>query len=157
MICVMQVCNETGVIMPIAEIARAARPAGPQGRPSTWTGCRASCVVPFSLKKLGVQSYALSGHKIHGPKGVGALVWQDGFRFRPQIVGGGQQDDLRSGTENTCGIAGLRAAVETYPADGYGAYAANEAAAWSACFGKSCRRPPWWASRRKMTAAQVTC
>ena len=67
--------------------------------------------LPFSLKKLGVQSYALSGHKIHGPKGVGALVWQDGFRFRPQIVGGGQQDDLRSGTENTCGIAGLREGV----------------------------------------------
>ena len=82
--------------------------------------------LPFSLKKLCVQSYALSGHKIHGPKGVGALVWQDGFRFRPQIVGGGQQDDLRSGTENTCGVAGLRAAVETPPQTAGRAYAASK-------------------------------
>lgn len=118
MICVMQVCNETGVIMPIAEIAALRDRLAPKAVLHV-DGVQGFMRLPFSLKKLGVQSYALSGHKIHGPKGVGALVWQDGFRFRPQIVGGGQQDDLRSGTENTCGIAGLRAAVETYPADGY--------------------------------------
>lgn len=72
----------------------------------------------FSFKAYNVQSYALSAHKIHGPKGVGALVLRDGYRIKPQIAGGGQQNGLRSGTENTCGIAGLRAAVESYPADG---------------------------------------
>ena len=118
LICVMQVCNETGVIMPIAEIAALRDRLAPKAVLHV-DGVQGFMRLPFSLKKLGVQSYALSGHKIHGPKGVGALVWQDGFRFRPQIVGGGQQEDLRSGTENTCGIAGLRAAVEAYPADGY--------------------------------------
>ena len=75
--------------------------------------------VPFSLKKSGVQSYAISSHKFHGPKGMGALVWKDGFRFKPQLFGGGQQNDLRSGTENTCGIVGMAQAVRIYPADGY--------------------------------------
>ncbi|MEG0271526.1 MAG: aminotransferase class V-fold PLP-dependent enzyme, partial [Clostridia bacterium] len=70
---------------------------------------------PFSLKECGVQSYALSGHKIHGPKGVGALVLSDDMRVHPQMLGGGQQGNLRSGTENTTGIAGLCAAIEAYP------------------------------------------
>jgi len=74
--------------------------------------------VPFSFQQYKVQSYALSAHKIHGPKGVGALVLRDGHRIKPQMAGGGQQNDLRSGTENTCGIAGLYEAVRQYPADG---------------------------------------
>ena len=69
----------------------------------------------LAFKKQKVQSYALSGHKIHGPKGVGALVLRDGYKIHPQMPGGGQQNGMRSGTENTCGIAGLRAAVENYP------------------------------------------
>ena len=51
-------------------------------------------------------------------KGVGALVIRDGHRIKPQMAGGGQQNDLRSGTENTCGIAGLLEAVKQYPKDG---------------------------------------
>ena len=59
----------------------------------------------------------LSAHKIHGPKGVGALVLADGARIKPIVAGGGQQGGLRSGTENTSGIAGMVAAVQSYPSD----------------------------------------
>lgn len=73
--------------------------------------------VPFSFKETKVDSYALSAHKIHGPKGVGALVLADGARIKPIVAGGGQQGGLRSGTENTSGIAGMVAAVQSYPSD----------------------------------------
>ena len=56
--------------------------------------------------------YTLSGHKIHGPKGIGALVFRKNIRFAPRQIGGGQENGLRSGTENTPGIAGLMAAVQ---------------------------------------------
>ena len=75
--------------------------------------------VPFSMRRLNVQSYALSAHKIHGPKGAGALVLNSRHRIKPMLAGGGQQNNLRSGTENTTGIAGLKAAIEAYPSDGY--------------------------------------
>jgi len=118
LICVMQVCNETGVIMPLEEICALRDRLAPQAAIHV-DGVQGYLRLPFSIKKLKVQSYALSGHKIHGPKGVGALVLCDGYRIKPQVAGGGQQNNLRSGTENTTGIAGLKAAVESYPAEGY--------------------------------------
>lgn len=117
MICVMQVCNETGVIMPIEAICDLRQRLSPQAAIHV-DGVQGFLREPFSFKKLPIQSYALSSHKIHGPKGVGALVWQDGFHFKPQILGGGQQNDLRSGTENTVGVTGLNAAVKAYPEAG---------------------------------------
>lgn len=117
LICVMQVCNETGVIMPIGEICALRDRLAPKAAIHV-DGVQGYLRVPFSFQQYGVQSYALSAHKIHGPKGVGALVVRDGHRLRPQMTGGGQQNDLRSGTENTCGIAGLAEAVRQYPADG---------------------------------------
>ena len=114
LICVMHVCNETGVIMPIQEICALRDRLAPQAAIHV-DGVQGFLRVPFSFKTFKVQSYALSGHKIHGPKGVGALVLRDGYRIKPQIAGGGQQNNLRSGTENTTGVAGLKAAVECYP------------------------------------------
>ena len=73
--------------------------------------------VPFSMRETGADSYALSGHKIHAPKGVGALVYRPRLRPSPRQIGGGQEKALRSGTENTPGIAGLRAAIEAWPKD----------------------------------------
>ncbi|MDD6144202.1 MAG: cysteine desulfurase family protein [bacterium] len=116
LICVMQVCNETGVIMPISDIC-ALRDELAEKAAIHVDGVQGYLRVPFSFKQLKVQSYALSAHKFHGPKGVGALVIRDGVRIQPQMAGGGQQNDLRSGTENTYAIAGMRAAVEHYPAD----------------------------------------
>ena len=118
LICVMHVCNETGVIMPLEEICALRDRLAPQAAIHV-DGVQGYLRVPFSFKKYNVQSYALSAHKIHGPKGAGALVVRDGFRIKPQMAGGGQQNNLRSGTENTVGIAGLGAAVTAYPQNGY--------------------------------------
>lgn len=117
LICVMHVCNETGVVMPVGEICALRDRLAPQAAIHV-DGVQGFLRIPFSFKTFNVQSYALSGHKIHGPKGVGALVLRDGYRIKPQIAGGGQQNNLRSGTENTTGVAGLKAAVESYPAKG---------------------------------------
>ena len=117
MICVMQVCNETGVVMPIREICQLRARICPKAAIHV-DGVQGFLRVPFSMKQLPVDSYAISAHKFHGPKGVGALVWREGFRFKPMLIGGGQQNDRRSGTENTVGIAGMGAAVKAFPADG---------------------------------------
>lgn len=116
LICVMQVCNETGVIMPLEEICVLRDRYAPQAAIHV-DGVQGYLRVPLSFQKLNVQSYAISGHKIQAPKGVGALVVREGHRIKPQLAGGGQQNGMRSGTENTCGIAGLLAAVTAYPAD----------------------------------------
>ena len=63
-------------------------------------------------KKMGIDLMSVSGHKIHGPKGVGFLYVSYKTKIKPIIFGGGQQKALRSGTENVCGIMGLGAAVE---------------------------------------------
>lgn len=117
LICVMQVCNETGVIMPVKEICELRDRLAPQAAIHV-DGVQGYLRVPFSFKEAKVDSYALSAHKIHGPKGVGALVLADGARIKPIVAGGGQQGGLRSGTENTSGIAGMVAAVQSYPSDG---------------------------------------
>lgn len=114
LICAMQVCNETGVIMPLEEICALRDKYAPQAAIHV-DGVQGYLRVPFSFQKLKVQSYAISGHKIQAPKGIGALVVAEGHRIKPQMAGGGQQNGMRSGTENTCGIAGLLAAVTSYP------------------------------------------
>ncbi|MEG0767760.1 MAG: aminotransferase class V-fold PLP-dependent enzyme, partial [Clostridia bacterium] len=72
--------------------------------------------VPMTLPQTHVSLYTLSAHKIHGPKGVGALVIRKGVRLTPRIVGGGQEQGMRSGTENMPGIVGLRTAIEAFAA-----------------------------------------
>jgi cysteine desulfurase len=96
--------NETGVIFPIAEIAAAAKARG------ALLLCDATQAVgkmPVHARRLGVDYLALSAHKFHGPKGVGALAVRRGAPIVAQLVGGGQQWDIRSGTENVPGIVGL--------------------------------------------------
>ncbi len=116
LICVMQVNNETGAIMPIQEIARLRDQKSPDALLHV-DGVQGFMRVPFDMKAWGVDSYALSGHKIHAPKGIGALVMGSRLRPLPRQIGGGQEKALRSGTENTPGIAGLKAAIECYPRD----------------------------------------
>ncbi len=116
LICVMQVNNETGAVMPIAEIARLRDRLCPEAVLHV-DGVQGFLRVPFSMRETGADSYALSGHKIHAPKGVGALVYRPRLRPSPRQIGGGQEKALRSGTENTPGIAGLRAAIEAWPKD----------------------------------------
>lgn len=96
--------NETGVIFPIAEIAAAAKA---RGALLLCDATQAVGKIPVHARRLGVDYLALSAHKFHGPKGVGALAVRRGAPIVAQLVGGGQQWDIRSGTENVPGIVGL--------------------------------------------------
>lgn len=114
LICCMQVNNETGAIQPLKEIDALRRELAP-GALFHVDGVQGFLRVPFDMTALHADSYAISGHKLHGPKGVGALVFAPTMRLQPRMLGGGQENQLRSGTENTPGIAGLMAAIRHYP------------------------------------------
>ncbi|MBQ3079261.1 MAG: cysteine desulfurase [Clostridia bacterium] len=108
LISVMHVNNETGAINDIARISGMVRGKCPGAR------IHVDGVQGFLREKIDfslIDMYTLSAHKIHGPKGVGALAVRKGVRLIPLHIGGGQEDNLRSGTENTPGIAGLKRAV----------------------------------------------
>ncbi len=96
--------NETGVIFPIAEIAAAAKA---RGALLLCDATQAVGKISVHARRLGVDYLALSAHKFHGPKGIGALAVRRGAPIVAQLVGGGQQWDIRSGTENVPGIVGL--------------------------------------------------
>ena len=116
LICVMQVNNESGAVMPLCEIAQLRDRLCPQAMLHV-DGVQGFMRLPVDMRALGIDSYALSGHKSHGSKGIGALVMGPRMRVAARMLGGGQEKALRSGTENTPGIAGLLAAIEAYPRD----------------------------------------
>ena len=102
----MQVNNETGALLDAERLRRTVN-----GRALIHVdGVQGFLRVPFDMKNADL--YTLSGHKIHGPKGIGALVVRRGVRLEPRQIGGGQESGMRSGTENTPGIAGLHAAAK---------------------------------------------
>ena len=107
----MQVSNETGAIQPVEELAKLAHRKNPNVRIHV-DGVQGFMRVPMHMERMGVDLYALSGHKIHGPKGIGVLAVRPGIRLIPQITGGGQEKGLRSGTEATPQIAALAAAAK---------------------------------------------
>ncbi len=113
MISVMQVNNETGAAEPLAEIARLRDRKAP-GAAIHVDGVQGFLRMPLDFNKLGIQSYALSGHKIHGLKGTGALIVRKDHPIRPVQFGGGQEGNIRSGTENTFGIIALGEAVRAW-------------------------------------------
>ena len=113
LVSVMQVNNEVGAIMPIAEISRRVKEKNPRALIHV-DGVQGFMRVPMNMRRMGVDLYSLSGHKIHGPKGVGALVLAGNARVQCIAFGGGQEGGLRSGTENVPGIAGLGQAVRSY-------------------------------------------
>ena len=106
----MQVSNETGAIQPVEQIARLARAKNRNVRVHV-DGVQGFMRVPMQMERMGVDLYSLSGHKIHGPKGIGALVVKKGVRLAPQMTGGGQEKNLRSGTYDSPAILGLHQAV----------------------------------------------
>jgi cysteine desulfurase len=75
-------------------------------------GVQAFGKIPINIEGLGIDLLTISGHKLHAPKGVGALYIKKGTRILPTLFGGGQEVGLRSGTENTSGIAGFGEAVK---------------------------------------------
>ncbi len=108
---VMLVNNEIGTIAPVAELAAAARTIAPNIHVHC-DAVQALGKIPINVAELGVDSVAFAAHKLHGPKGVGALWLAKSARIRPFWAGGGQQEGLRSGTENVPGIAGMGMAIE---------------------------------------------
>ena len=108
----MMVNNETGNIYPIAELARGLREKNPKTLLHT-DAVQGFLKVPFAAKRLGADFISISGHKVGGPKGIGALYIGPRVRNpRPLLAGGGQEKNLRSGTEATAQIAGFAKAVE---------------------------------------------
>ncbi len=106
---VMWANNETGVIFPIAEMARMARERGILFHTDA---VQAVGKIPINLKEMDVDFLSLSGHKLHGPKGVGVLYVRRGTPFVPFLVGGHQEKGRRGGTENVASIVGLGRACE---------------------------------------------
>lgn len=113
LISVMQVNNETGACEPLPEIVKLRDRKAP-GTAIHVDGVQGFLRVPLEFNRLGIQSYALSGHKIHGLKGTGALILRKDHPIRPVQYGGGQEGNLRSGTENTFGILALGEAVSLW-------------------------------------------
>ncbi len=109
LVSVMWANNETGVLFDVERIAAL---TADRGVPLHLDAVQAVGRVPVDVASLPVQLLSLSGHKIHGPKGTGALYVRRRTRLRPLLVGGRQERDLRPGTENVAGIVGLGLAAE---------------------------------------------
>lgn len=106
---VMHANNEIGTIEPIGEIAAACREAGVN---SHTDAVQTVGNIPVDVSELGVDMLSMSGHKLYGPKGVGAIYVRKGTRVSRFIQGGEQERGMRAGTENIAGIVGLGAAAE---------------------------------------------
>jgi cysteine desulfurase len=100
--------NETGVLFPIKELAAIATS---RGVPLHVDAVQALGKIDVDVASLGAGLLSLSAHKIHGPKGVGALYVRRGMRLRSHLVGGHQERDIRPGTENVAAIVGFGAAA----------------------------------------------
>lgn len=116
LVSIMHVNNETGAVMPIREIADMLKRR--QSRALFHCdGVQAFMKVPGRVDALGVDFYAVSGHKVHAPKGIGALYIRQGVKIPAHIVGGGQENDMRSGTESVPLMAAFGEAVANTPKD----------------------------------------
>lgn len=117
LISIMHANNEIGTIQPIEEIGKIAETADIYFHSD---GVQSTGKIPVDVKKLKVDLYSISAHKIHGPKGVGALFIKKGSVLKPQLTGGGHERNRRSGTENVAGIVGFGVAAKM-ARDGLGA------------------------------------
>ena len=110
LVSVMMVNNETGAVMPIAQMAKLTHKLCPDAYFHT-DAVQGFLKVPFAAKTLGADLISVSSHKVHGPKGAGALYISPRLKsFPPLILGGGQENGYRSGTEGTPAIFGFAAA-----------------------------------------------
>ncbi|MGC2300409.1 MAG: cysteine desulfurase family protein [Acidobacteriaceae bacterium] len=109
LVSVMMANNETGVLQPVEEIGHIAREHGILFHVDA---VQAAGKVPVDVKRIGCDLLSLSGHKMHGPQGTGALFLRDGVKLQPMFYGGAHEYGRRAGTENVAGIAGFgKAAV----------------------------------------------
>ncbi len=111
LVSLMLVNNETGAVTDIAGISSLLRATGSSALLHT-DAVQAFMKIPFTPKSLGADLISISGHKIHAPKGIGALYIRKGLRLKPFLVGGSQEDGRRAGTEATAQIAAFAAACD---------------------------------------------
>ncbi|MFH1586791.1 MAG: cysteine desulfurase NifS [Candidatus Diapherotrites archaeon] len=109
LVSVMHANNEIGTIEPVEEIGKICRGKGVKFHTDA---VQTAGKVPIDVEKMNIDALSISGHKIYGPKGVGALYLRSGTMLEPQILGGGHEFGKRSGTENIAGIVGLGKAME---------------------------------------------
>src|ERR1700686_2542665 len=109
LITIMLANNETGVVQPVAEIGKIAAEAGIYFHTDA---VQAAGKIPIDVNKIGCDLLTISGHKIHGPQGVGALYVRKGTRLEPMLHGGSHERSRRAGTENVPAIVGLGKAAE---------------------------------------------
>lgn len=112
----MLVNNEIGAVEPIAQMAKIVQKKAPDAYFHV-DAVQGFCKVPCKPQELGIDLMSISGHKIHGPKGIGILYIKKGTHLNPILFGGGQQKGIRPGTENVPGIAGLGVAAQKCYAD----------------------------------------
>ena len=111
LVTLMLVNNETGAVTDIGGIAKAMKKAGSQALLHT-DAVQAFMKLPFTVKSLGADLVSVSGHKIHAPKGIGALYIKNGVKLKPYLLGGGQENGRRAGTEAMPQIAAFGAACQ---------------------------------------------
>ena len=109
LISVMLANNETGVLQPVEEIAKLAKDAGAFFHIDAVQG---GGKVQFDVRRIGCHVFTISAHKMHGPKGVGAMYVRRGTPVEPLLIGGSHERRRRAGTENVPGIAGMGKAAE---------------------------------------------
>ncbi len=109
LVTIMHANNEIGTIQPIDEIAKT---CAAKGVPFHTDAVQSFKKVPIDVAKIQASALSISSHKIHGPKGAGALFLRKGIQIRPLLHGGGQERSKRSGTENMPGIAGFAEAAK---------------------------------------------
>ena len=109
LVSIMLANNEVGTIQPIKEISEICKK---YQIPLHTDAVQAVGKMPIDVKELGVDALSVSSHKINGPKGIGALFIKKGLRIDPQILGGGQENGMRSGTDNVASIVGFGKACE---------------------------------------------
>ena len=108
LVSIMYANNEIGTIQPIAEISEI---LAKRKIIFHSDACQAAGYLPMDVKKLGVDLLTINGSKIYGPKGIGALYTGEGVKIEPIVFGGGQENGLRSGTENVPAIVGFGEAI----------------------------------------------
>jgi cysteine desulfurase len=124
LISVMHANNELGVIQPVAEIAKIAREAGVAMHSD---GVQAAGKMAIDVQAIGVDFYAITGHKFYGPKGTGALYVRKGAALAPLLHGGHHERDHRAGTENVPGAVGLGRAAQWVVEEGHKEWAREAA------------------------------
>ncbi|WP_367924288.1 cysteine desulfurase family protein [uncultured Ruthenibacterium sp.] len=116
LVAAMHVNNEVGSVLDVAALAKLVKEKNNRTAVHV-DGVQAWCKLPIRLNATQIDSYAVSGHKIHAPKGVGALYLRRGYHLDKFLYGGHQEKGMRPGTENTAFIAALGCAVERINAD----------------------------------------